>query len=79
MTNDQIRDIEREQREAEVKFREALEEEYGIVYNTTELQETFEVIAFAAPYVVVVGKKSQKKGSLQFTHRPRFYFRFVAD
>jgi len=73
------RDAKRAQREAEVKFRKTLEEEYGTVYNTTELQEAFEVSAFAAPYVVVVDKKSQKKGSLQFTHRPRFYFRFVAD
>jgi len=62
-----------------VKARAALETECGTVWNTTELKEAFEVIAFAAPYVVVINKETQKKGTLQFTHLPRFYFDFVED
>jgi len=62
-----------------LKARKILEEEYGAVYNGTELKEAFEVIQFAAPYVVVIDKKTQKKGTLEFTHLPRFYFGFVED
>ena len=62
-----------------VEFREGLEVEYSDVYDTTELKEAFEVIAFAAPYVVVINKETQTKGTLQFTHSPRFYFHFIPD
>jgi hypothetical protein len=45
-------------------------------WNTTELQEDFEVLGFQAPYVVVVRKSDGQKGSLEFEHRPRRYFNF---
>lgn len=48
-------------------------------WDTTELQQDFEVIGFAAPYVVVRRKSDGQKGSLEFRHRPRVYFNFVAD
>lgn len=59
--------------------REALEAEYGPVYDTQELGEVFEVKGFMAPFVVVKGKSDGQVGSLEFRHHPRFYFNFVAD
>lgn len=59
--------------------REALEAQYGKVWNTQELSEDFEVIGFMAPLVVVRRKADGVKGSLEFTHMPRFYFNFVQD
>ncbi len=60
----------------EITERQRLEKEYGQVWNTQELSAEFEVIGFMAPYVVVVKKSDNKKGSLQFQDRPRFYFNF---
>ena len=48
-------------------------------WNTEELGRDFQVIGFAAPFVVVVRKSDGVKGSLEFTHSPRFYFNFVED
>lgn len=48
-------------------------------WNTQELQRDFEVIGFAAPFVVVKRKSDGVKGSLEFTHSPRVYFNFVED
>lgn len=62
----------------EQELRQRLEANYpGDVYDTAELQEKFDVISFAAPYVIVVRKDDDTKGSLEFTHRPRFYYNFV--
>lgn len=44
-----------------------------------ELPRDFEVIGFAAPYVVVRRKSDGKMGSLEFQHHPRFYFNFEQD
>jgi hypothetical protein len=59
--------------------REALEAEYGVVYDTNELQESFTVEGFLAPYVVVRRKSDDVRGSLEFQHMPRFYYNFVAN
>lgn len=59
---------------AEPGTRQALEAEYGQVWNTDELRRDFEVIGFAAPLVVVRRKSDGKKGSLEFQHNPRLYF-----
>ena len=32
-----------------------------------------------APFVAVRRKSDGAKGSMEFTHSPRFYFNFVAD
>lgn len=48
-------------------------------WNTQELQRDFDVIGFAAPFVVVRRKSDGVKGSLEFTHSPRIYFNFVED
>ena len=57
--------------------RERLEALYGRVWNTEELSREFDVIGFAAPLVVVRRKSDGKKGSLEFQHRPRFYFNWM--
>ena len=59
--------------------REALEAQHGQIWNTEELSETFEVIGFLAPFVVVRRKSDGVKGSLEFQHHPRFYFNFKLD
>ena len=64
---------------AEPGSREALQMQHGQVWDTQELGDGFEVVGFAAPFVVVVRKSDGVKGSLAFQHSPRFYFGFVAD
>lgn len=59
--------------------REALEKEHGQVWDTTELQNDFEVKGFMAPFVVVKRKSDGAMGSLMFQGSPRFYFNFKAD
>lgn len=59
--------------------RAALEQVYGKVYDTSELQAEFTVIGFLAPYCVVERKSDGVRGSITFQHSPRFYFDFVAD
>ena len=50
---------------------------HGQVWNTEELSREFEVIGFAAPFVVVRRKSDGMKGSLEFQHSPRFYFNWI--
>ena len=59
--------------------RDALEARYGRVWNTSEMANDFEVLGFAAPFVVVKRKADNKLGSLMFQHHPRFYFSFQED
>jgi hypothetical protein len=53
-----------------------LASEYGRVWDTQQLQKEFEVLGFAAGYVAVKRKFDGVKGSMDFTHMPRFYFNF---
>lgn len=46
----------------------------GLVFNTEQLGEHFEVTGFMAPFVHVKRKLDGKKLLLEFTHMPRFYF-----
>jgi len=57
--------------------REELEKQVGQVWDTTELQRDFNVLGFQAPFVVVHRKSDGTKGSLEFTHSPRFYFNYA--
>ena len=59
--------------------RQELEAEYGQVWSTDELARDFEVLGFMAPFVVVRRKSDGCRGSLMFTHLPRFYFAFQED
>lgn len=45
-------------------------------WSTDQLRDDFEVLRFAAPYVVVIRRSDGVKGTLEFTHRPRWYFNF---
>ncbi len=73
----------RRQRQAQLNAsqptRELLEAQYGQVWDTTQLQQDFAVTGFAAPYVVVMRLSDKKRGSLEFSHSPRFYYHFVVD
>lgn len=51
----------------------------GPRWNTQKLQEDFEVLGFAAPFVIVQRKSDGKRGSLMFRHNPRVYFNFEED
>lgn len=61
------------------KERADFEKEYGRVWNTQELGADFRVLGFMAPFVVVERKSDGVKGSLMFSHSPRFYFSFAED
>ena len=61
---------------SEAAERPDLEAKYGQVWNTEQLQQDFEVIGFAAPFVAIKRKSDNCKGSLAFQHYPRFYFTF---
>ena len=58
------------------KFKKDLELKKGKVYSTNELQENFEVENFCMGFVIVERKEDNKKGYMDFTHRPRFYYGF---
>jgi hypothetical protein len=64
---------------AAVAQRKELEQQHGQVFDTAELTEHFDVIGFAAPYVIVQRKADGVRGTLEFQHNPRFYYGFVAD
>jgi len=49
------------------------------VFTTQELQEKFDVLGFATPFVTVCRKSDQAMGSLKFSHRPRYYFGWKAE
>jgi hypothetical protein len=49
----------------------------GAVWDTTQLQEDFEVIGFQAPFVVVKRRSDGQLGSLEFSHSPRRYWGFT--
>lgn len=63
---------------AEPGSREALEAEHGQVWDTRQLGEDFDVIGFAAPWVVMRRTTDGQRGSLFFQATPRFYYGFEA-
>jgi hypothetical protein len=48
-------------------------------WSTSELTRDFDVLGFAAPFVVVRHRDTGVKGSLEFTHSPRVYFNWTPD
>lgn len=48
-------------------------------WDTDQLRQDFEVLGFAAPFVVVRRRADGAKGSLEFTHNPRVYFGWKED
>lgn len=61
---------------SEQEAKAALLISYKDVMTTDELRANFEVLSFMAPFVMVKRKSDGAKGTLQFTHMPRFYFDF---
>jgi hypothetical protein len=59
------------------KIPEACEEAAPERFDTTQLQELFEVHGFLAPFVSVTRKADGVRGTMMFTHSPRRYFNFV--
>jgi hypothetical protein len=51
----------------------------GPTWDTEALRRDFDVLGFAAPFVVVRRRSDGVKGSLKFTHSPRVYFGFTPD
>ena len=49
------------------------------VWTTAQMQELFKAEEFSAPFVIVTRKSDGARGTLQFSHRPRYYFGFVAE
>ena len=59
--------------------REYLEATHGEVWDTTELQEQYEVLAFMAPFTIVRRRCDGVRGSVMLQHSPRYYFRFQPE
>ncbi|PHQ34821.1 hypothetical protein CEE69_13195 [Rhodopirellula bahusiensis] len=59
--------------------REDLTERYGDVWDTSQLQEHFSVLAFSAPFGIVSRKSDGVRGSVLFQHSPRFYHSFKPE
>jgi len=63
----------------EDQLRVTLEARYGVdnVWDTGEVGENFIIEGFLAPYCTAIRKSDRAKGTLEFTHSPRFYYNFV--
>jgi hypothetical protein len=48
-------------------------------WDSDQVREEFTIIAFAAPFCAAIRKSTGKRGSLEFTHHPRFYFNWQED
>jgi len=55
---------------------EELRAKYGQLWDTAAMQRDYTVDGFAAPFVVVVRKSDGVKGTLAFSHNPRWYHSF---
>jgi hypothetical protein len=51
----------------------------GQRWTTAELQRDFQVLGYAAPFVVVRRRADGQVGTLEFVHNPRVYFGFAPD
>ena len=56
-----------------------LESKYGQVWDTSRLQDDFQVLGFMAPFVVVRRRSDGVRGSLMFQNSPRFYYSFQRE
>lgn len=64
---------------SETAIRGQLETEYGEVWNDEEVREAFDFKSFLSPRAIVIRKSDGAKGTLRFTHHPRFYFQFEKE
>lgn len=49
------------------------------VCDTEGLTREFDVQGFRAPFVVVVRRSDGVRGTLLFTHNPRYYFNWIPE
>ena len=56
--------------------RQEFEQAYGQVWDTAQLTKDFRVKSFMSPFAFVERRSDGRKGSLKFSHRPRFYHSF---
>jgi len=58
-------------------MRANLEGHHGEVWTTDEMTKDYEVLGFGLGLCVVKRRSDGQRGSLDFTHMPRFYFNFI--
>jgi hypothetical protein len=56
-----------------------LEAKHGQVWDTSELQNDYQVLGFMAPFVIVRRRVDGVRGSLMFQNDPRFYYSFSPE
>jgi hypothetical protein len=61
------------------KVEEAWLRDHGPAWSTESLVADFEVLGYAAPFVVARRRVDGVMGSLMFTHQPRVYFGWAPD
>ena len=59
--------------------RAKLEEKYGELMTTSMMQSLYDVEGFLAPFIVCRRKSDGKRGTLMFSHSPRYYFSWQED
>jgi hypothetical protein len=77
MTNDPTEEIRRAMLERNQPHDDLAKAEKR--WDTDQVREEFEVIGFMAPFVAVRRKSDGMRGSLEFTHHPRWYFNFIPE
>lgn len=77
MTHDPTEAMRRKMIETDQPLRDLAQADQR--WDTQELQRDFIVRSFLAPFVFVTRKSDGAKGTMEFTHRPRFYFNFKED
>ncbi len=60
-----------------IDMRAKLESEYDEVLSGDEMAAKYTVSGFGMGLCVVRRKSDNQRGSLDFTHMPRFYFNFI--
>ncbi len=56
--------------------RNELQEEYGQVWDTEQMQKDFDVQSYLSPVTIVIRKFDGVRGTLLFARLPRLYYGF---
>ena len=59
--------------------RAVLTEEFGQVWDTTEVQRDYKVLGIMAPFILARRKSDGVLGTMLFQHNPRFYYSFEPE
>ena len=63
----------------EERVKAELSEKHSEVLNTSEMTAKYQALGFLAPWVHVERREDGVRGTMEFTHSPRFYFHFVPE